>query len=80
MRCTALHVLCGAADYAVLPGENARKQGEYCPLTNVEPSMTPRNRNVHNKYVGAQEGLLTREKLEELLTNAPENYLPVKIS
>lgn len=26
------------------------------------------------QYVGAQEGLLSREKLEELLKNAPENY------
>ena len=26
------------------------------------------------QYVGAQEGLLSREKLEEYLTNAPENY------
>lgn len=31
------------------------------------------------QYVGAQEGLLTREKLEEYLANAPENYKPKKI-
>ncbi len=31
------------------------------------------------QYVGAQEGLLTREKLEEFLTNRPEDYLPTKI-
>ena len=32
------------------------------------------------QYVGAQEGLLKREKLEEFLKNAPENYKPQKIS
>jgi ribokinase len=32
------------------------------------------------QHVGAQEGLLTRESLEEFLTNAPENYKPTKIN
>lgn len=32
------------------------------------------------QYVGAQEGLLSREKLEELLKNAPENYKVQKIN
>lgn len=31
------------------------------------------------QYIGAQEGLLTREKLEEYLTNAPEDYKPKKV-
>jgi len=31
------------------------------------------------QYVGAQEGLLSREKLEEYLKNAPEDYKPEKI-
>jgi ribokinase len=31
------------------------------------------------QYVGAQEGLLTREKLEEYLKNAPADYRPKKI-
>lgn len=31
------------------------------------------------QYVGAREGLLTREKLEEYLKNAPEDYKPKKI-
>jgi len=31
------------------------------------------------QHVGAQEGLLTREKLEEFLANAPEDYKPRKI-
>lgn len=31
------------------------------------------------QYVGAQEGLLTREKLEEYLANAPEDYKAKKI-
>lgn len=31
------------------------------------------------QYIGAQEGLLTREKLEEYLKTAPENYKPEKI-
>lgn len=31
------------------------------------------------QYVGAQEGLLPREKLEEYLKNAPEEYKPKKI-
>lgn len=31
------------------------------------------------QYVGAREGLLTREKLEEYLANAPEDYNPQKI-
>jgi len=32
------------------------------------------------QYLGAQEGLLTREKLEEFLKNAPEDYKPTKIN
>lgn len=31
------------------------------------------------QHIGAQEGLLSREKLEEYLANAPEDYKPVKI-
>lgn len=31
------------------------------------------------QYVGAREGLLTREKIEEYLARAPEDYKPVKI-
>lgn len=31
------------------------------------------------QYVGAQEGLLTQEKLKEYLANAPADYRPVKI-
>ena len=31
------------------------------------------------QYIGAQEGLLTREKLEEYLKNRPDDYLPKKI-
>ncbi|MBI2121485.1 MAG: carbohydrate kinase family protein [Candidatus Sungbacteria bacterium] len=31
------------------------------------------------QYVGAREGLLTREKLEEYLKNAPKDYVPRKI-
>lgn len=31
------------------------------------------------QYVGAREGLLTREKLEEFLANAPKDYKPKKI-
>lgn len=31
------------------------------------------------QYIGAQEGLLTREKLEEHLANAPENYIPTQV-
>jgi len=31
------------------------------------------------QYIGAREGLLTREKLEEYLKNAPEDYKPIKI-
>jgi len=31
------------------------------------------------QYIGAQEGLLSREKLEEYLTNAPEGYVSSKI-
>ena len=30
------------------------------------------------QYVGAQEGLLTREKIEEYLQNAPEDYKVTK--
>ena len=32
------------------------------------------------QYLGAQEGLLNREKLEKYLKEAPENYRPVKIN
>ena len=32
------------------------------------------------QYVGAQEGLLTIDKLEEFLANAPEDYKPTKIN
>lgn len=32
------------------------------------------------QYIGAQEGLLTREILEEFLANAPEDYTPEKLS
>jgi len=32
------------------------------------------------KYIGAQAGLLSREKLEEYLKNAPANYKASKIS
>ena len=32
------------------------------------------------QYTGAQRGLLSREKLEEYLKNAPENYKPKKIN
>ncbi len=32
------------------------------------------------QHIGANVGLLTREKLEEYLTNAPENYKPTKIN
>jgi ribokinase len=31
------------------------------------------------QYIGAQAGLLTREKLEELLRDAPSNYAPKKV-
>lgn len=31
------------------------------------------------QYIGAQEGLLTQEQLEEYLKKAPENYVPKKI-
>ena len=31
------------------------------------------------QYIGAQEGLLSREKLEEFLANAPEHYQPKEI-
>ena len=31
------------------------------------------------QYVGAREGLLTREKLEEYLAKAPKDYEPKKI-
>jgi len=31
------------------------------------------------QYIGAQAGLLSREKLEEYLKNAPEDYKAVKI-
>jgi ribokinase len=32
------------------------------------------------QYIGAREGLLTREKIEEYLANAPEDYKPKKYS
>lgn len=32
------------------------------------------------QYIGAQEGLLTREKIEEYLKNAPENYVPNQLT
>ncbi|MDP6388084.1 MAG: carbohydrate kinase family protein [Candidatus Pacebacteria bacterium] len=32
------------------------------------------------QYVGAQEGLLTKEKLQQFLAEAPENYKPIKIN
>jgi len=32
------------------------------------------------QHIGAQEGLLTREKLEEHLANAPEHYVPTQIN
>ena len=32
------------------------------------------------QYVGAQEGLLTKEQLEEYLADAPEDYVPQKIT
>jgi len=32
------------------------------------------------QYVGAQEGLLSREKLEEYLKNAPESYKTKKLT
>lgn len=32
------------------------------------------------QYVGAQKGLLSKEKLEEYLKNAPEDYKPIKIN
>ncbi|NQV88115.1 MAG: carbohydrate kinase family protein [Parcubacteria group bacterium] len=32
------------------------------------------------QHIGAQKGLLTREKLEEFLKNAPDNYKPKKIN
>lgn len=32
------------------------------------------------QHLGAQKGLLTREKLEEFLANAPESYKPTKIN
>jgi sugar/nucleoside kinase (ribokinase family) len=31
------------------------------------------------QHIGAQEGLQTREKLEEFLANAPDHYKPQKI-
>lgn len=31
------------------------------------------------QYIGAQEGLLTKERIEEFLKNAPENYVPKEI-
>ena len=31
------------------------------------------------QYIGAQAGLLTRDKLEEFLANKPEHYEPKKI-
>lgn len=32
------------------------------------------------QYIGAQAGLLTREKIEEYLTNAPADYVPKQVS
>ena len=32
------------------------------------------------QYIGAQEGLLSREKLEKYLKTAPENYRPQKLN
>lgn len=47
----------------------------------VEDALTraPINSMSVVQYVGAREGLLTREKLEEYLKNAPEDYKPKKI-
>ncbi len=47
----------------------------------VEEALTwaPINSMSVVQYVGAQTGLLTREKLEEYLKNAPEDYKPNKI-
>lgn len=42
-------------------------------------SWAPINSMSVVQYVGAQKGLLTREKLEEYLRNAPADYKPVKI-
>jgi len=32
------------------------------------------------QHIGAQKGLLSREKLEEHLKNAPKDYVPTKVS
>jgi ribokinase len=32
------------------------------------------------QYLGAQKGLLTKEKLEEYLKNAPNSYKPTKLA
>jgi len=47
----------------------------------IEEALTwgPINSMSVVQYVGAQEGLLTREKLEEYLENASEDYKPKKI-
>lgn len=42
--------------------------------------MGPINSMSVVQYVGAQEGLLTMEKLQQFLTEAPENYKPTKIN
>ena len=31
------------------------------------------------QHIGAQEGLLTRDKLEEYLANRPDDYVPSKV-
>lgn len=48
---------------------------------NIEDALrwAPINSMSVVQYVGAREGLLTREKLEEYLANAPEDYKPKKI-
>jgi fructokinase len=43
-------------------------------------SMGPINSMSVVQYVGAQEGLLSMEKLQEFLANAPEDYKPTKIN
>ncbi len=47
----------------------------------IEEALTwaPINSMSVVQYVGAQEGLLTREKLEQFLKSAPENYKPIQI-
>ena len=43
-------------------------------------SMGPINSMSVVQHVGAQEGLLTMEKLQQFLADAPDNYKPVKIN